>query len=132
MVKDHSDSEREKEETRCRHMGYSFRLAARVILYAPSNRQDSTYRGLCYTSRGALEREIAQWVDPMMDRSDNPSHHERTLLPRSYISLPPLKDAEFKSKVQKYLYGSWVWVWIPDLNLNQTFELCVHLSLAPN
>ena len=35
-----------------------------------------------------LEREIAQWVHPMKDQSDNPSHHERTLLPRSYISLP--------------------------------------------
>ena len=35
-----------------------------------------------------LEREIAQWVHPMKDRSDDPSHHERTLLPRSYISLP--------------------------------------------
>ena len=32
MVKDHSDSE--KEETRCSHMGYSFQLAARVLLYA--------------------------------------------------------------------------------------------------
>ena len=31
-----------------------------------------------------LEREIAQWVHPMKDRSDDPSHHERTLLPRSY------------------------------------------------
>ena len=30
-----------------------------------------------------LEREIAQWVHPMNDRSDDPSHHERTLLPRS-------------------------------------------------
>ena len=35
-----------------------------------------------------LEREIAQWVHAMKDRSDDPSHHERTLLPRSYISLP--------------------------------------------
>ena len=35
-----------------------------------------------------LEREIAQWVHPMKDRSDDPSHHERTLLTRSYISLP--------------------------------------------
>ena len=35
-------------------MGYSFRLTARVLLYAPSHRQDSTYHGLCYTSRGAL------------------------------------------------------------------------------
>ena len=34
-----------------------------------------------------LEREIAQWVRPMKDRSDNPSHYERTLLPRRYISL---------------------------------------------
>ena len=32
-----------------------------------------------------LEREIAQWVHPMKDRSDDPSHHERTLLPRSYM-----------------------------------------------
>ena len=30
-----------------------------------------------------LEREIAQWVYPMKDRSDDPSHHERTLLPRA-------------------------------------------------
>ena len=48
MVKDDSDSERRN------HMGYSFRLAARGILYAPSHRQDNTYHGLCYTSRGAL------------------------------------------------------------------------------
>ena len=27
-------------------MGYSFQLAARVLLYAPSHRQDSTYHGL--------------------------------------------------------------------------------------
>ena len=30
-------------------MGYSFRLTARDILYAPSHTQDSTYHGLCYT-----------------------------------------------------------------------------------
>ena len=52
MVNDHSDSER---ETRCRHIGYSFRLAARVLLYASSHRQDNTYHSLCYTSRGALD-----------------------------------------------------------------------------
>ena len=43
-----------RKETRCRHIGYTFRLTARVLLYAPSHRQDSTYHGLCYTSRGAL------------------------------------------------------------------------------
>ena len=31
------------------HSGYSFRLAARVLLYASSHRQDNTYHG-----RGAL------------------------------------------------------------------------------
>ena len=34
--------------------GYSFRLVTRVLLYAPSHRQDSTYYNLFYTSRGAL------------------------------------------------------------------------------
>ena len=47
MVDDHSDSERG-------YMGYSFRLEARVLLYASSNRQDNTYHGLCYTCRAAL------------------------------------------------------------------------------
>ena len=53
-----------------------------------SHRQDSTYHRLCYTIvEHWLEREIAQWVLPMKDRSDGLSHHERTLLQRSYISL---------------------------------------------
>ena len=43
-----------RKETRCRRIGYSFWLTARVLLYASSQRQDSTYHGLCYTSRGAL------------------------------------------------------------------------------
>ena len=38
-----------------------------------------------------LEREIAQWVHPMMDRSDDPSHHE--LLPRN----------SYKSSTNKYM-----------------------------
>ena len=43
-----------RKESRCRHIGYSYRLTARVLLYAPSHRQDNTYHGLRYTSRGAL------------------------------------------------------------------------------
>ena len=43
-----------RKETRCHHIGYSYRLTARVLLYAPSHRQDNTYHSLCYTSRGAL------------------------------------------------------------------------------
>ena len=51
MVKDHSDRER---GNLLHHMGYSFQLATKVLLYASSHRQDNTYQNLCYTSRGAL------------------------------------------------------------------------------
>ena len=43
-----------RKETRCHHIGYSYQLTARVLLYAPSHRQDNTYHSLCYTSHGAL------------------------------------------------------------------------------
>ena len=72
IVKDHSDSEKRGNPLPLRGLlfpitsnwilflnsksatEYSFRLAARVLLYAPSYRQDSTYHSLCYSSRGAL------------------------------------------------------------------------------
>ena len=40
------------------------------------------------------KREMAQGVHPMMDRSDDTSHHKRALFPRNYISLPALKTSE--------------------------------------
>ena len=43
-----------RKETRCHHISYYFRLTARILLYAPSHRQDSTYHILYYTSHGAL------------------------------------------------------------------------------
>ena len=63
-----------RKETRFRHIGYSYRLTTRVLLYAPSHRQDNTYHGLCYTSRGALDGTRNSSMG-----SDDPSHHERTL-----------------------------------------------------
>ena len=89
-----------RKETRCRHIGYSFRLTARVLLYAQSHRQDITYHGLCYTSRGA----IAQWVHPMKDRSDDASHHERTLLPRGYLSLQNVYILDMKTNFYQYIF----------------------------
>ena len=78
-----------RKETRCRHIGYSFRLTARVLLYAPSHRQDSTFHDLCFTSRGALAGTRNSSMGPPHEGLiDYPSHHERTLLPRSYVSLP--------------------------------------------
>ena len=60
------------EETRCRHIDYSFWLAGMVLLYASSHRQDNTYHSLCYTSRGALagtitcgsRKKVCYWWDP--------------------------------------------------------------------
>ena len=52
-----------REETRWSHIEFSFRLTARVLLYASSHRQDNTYHSLCYAVvEHWLEREVAQWV----------------------------------------------------------------------
>ena len=57
MVKDHSGSE--IGNPLLPHMPL-FRLAARVLLYASSHRQDNTYHGLWYASHGmnALTTEL--------------------------------------------------------------------------
>ena len=68
--KELSDSERS-------HMGYSFQLAARVLLYAPPHRLDSTYQGLCYTSHGALAGTSNSSIGPPW--RINPTTH-RTIL----------------------------------------------------
>ena len=51
MVKDHSDSEKGNPLPPHRLL---FPINNKGSLYAPSHKQDSTYLGLCYTSRGAL------------------------------------------------------------------------------
>ena len=85
MVKDYSDSERGNPLL---PHGLLFPISSNSSLYASSHRQDNTYHSLCYTSRGALAGTRNSSIMPTMkDRSDDPSHHERTLLPRSYISL---------------------------------------------
>ena len=62
-------------------MGYSLRLTARVLLYAPSHRQDSTYHSLCYTSCGALAGMRNSSMSPQW-RIDPTTHH--TMSERSY------------------------------------------------
>ena len=83
-----------RKETCYRHIGYSFQLAARVLLYAPSHRQDNTYHSLCYTSRGALAGTRNSSIGSPPRRIDPTTHRTmsgRTLLPRSYISLRTLQ-----------------------------------------
>ena len=70
-----------RKETHCHHIGYSFQLTARVLLYAPSHRQGSTYQSLCYTSCGALAGTRNSSMGP--PRKINPTTH-RTMSERSY------------------------------------------------
>ena len=56
-------------------------------MHHPTDRIAHTTAFVTPVVEHCLEREIAQWVHSLKDRSDDPSHHERTLLPRSYISL---------------------------------------------
>ena len=77
-----------REETRCRRMGYSFRLAARFLLYAPSHRQDSTYHGLCYTSHGALAGTRNSSMGPPHEGSiRRPIAPCANALPLSYVRM---------------------------------------------
>ena len=77
-----------RKETRCRHIGYSYRLTARVLLYAPSHRQDNTYHGLCYTSRGALAGTRNSSMGPPHEGSiRRPIAQWANALPLSYIPL---------------------------------------------
>ena len=71
-----------------------------------------------------LEREIAQLVYPMKDRSNDPSHHERTLLPRSYISLPASPNNDCICLVFKVLFQSWS----SDINFYTMIVLYFYLN----
>ena len=87
MVKDHSDSEKGNPLPPHRLL---FLINSNFFFYMhhPTDRIAHTTAFVTPVVEHWLEREIAQWVHPMKDQSDDPSHHERTLLPRSYISLP--------------------------------------------
>ena len=60
-------------------------------MYHPTDRIAHTTAFVTPVLEHWLER--AQRVHTMKDRSDDPSHHERTLLPRSYISLPNILES---------------------------------------
>ena len=86
MVKDHSDSE--KGNPLPPH-GLLFPINSKgSFICTIPDRIAHTTAFVTPVIEHWLEREIVQWVHPMKDRSDDPSHHERTLLPWSYISLP--------------------------------------------
>ena len=70
MVKDHSDSE--KGNLLLPQQGFFY-------MHHPTDRITHTTAFVTPVVEHWMEREIAQSVHPMKDRSDDPSHHERTL-----------------------------------------------------
>ena len=95
-----------KKETRCRHMGYSFLLAAMVLLYAPSHKQDSTYHGLCYTSCGALAGTRNSSIGPPW--RINPTIYH-SMSERSYhITFKTPENEWMKYQVNDWTKSGWM------------------------
>ena len=91
MVKDHSDSEKGNPLPPHRLLLPISSKGSFICTF--TDRIAHTMAFVTPVVEHWLEREIAQWVHPMKDRSNDPSHHERTFLPRSYISLPSKRGA---------------------------------------
>ena len=79
MVKDHSDSERGNPLP---IHGLLFPIKQQGFFYMHHPRQDSTYHGLCYTSRGALAGTRNSSMGPPHEGSIQ--RPQRTMSKRSY------------------------------------------------
>ena len=77
MVKDHSDSE--KGNPLPPHRLLLSINSKGFYMHHPTDRITHTTAFVTPVVEHWMEREIAQWVHPMKDQSDDPSHHERTL-----------------------------------------------------
>ena len=106
MVKNYSDSERGNRH----YMGYFVLLAARVLLYTSSHRQDNTYHSLCYTSCGALVG--------MRNSSMGPPHEgsiRQPIAPWAKALTTELHLAPYTSPISIYIYiyiyllVMWLW-----------------------
>ena len=73
MVKDHSDSEKGNPLPRHRLL-FPISISGFFFRYHPTDRIAHTTTFVSPVVEHLLEREIAQWVHPMNDRSDDPSH----------------------------------------------------------
>ena len=78
MVKDHSDSEKGNPLPPHRLL-LSISSKGSFYMHHPTDRITHTTAFVTPVVEHWLEREIAQWVHHVKDRSDDPSHHERTL-----------------------------------------------------
>ena len=112
-----------RKETRCRHIGYSYRLTARVLLYAPSHRQDNTCHGLCYTSRGALAGTRNSSMGPPHEGSiRRPTAPWVKALPLSYVPLP---CSRIKYKHDYIKFRNKKDIGVDILRLSTLFVVCI-------
>ena len=88
-------------------MSYSFWLAARVLLYASTHRQDFTHHGLCYTSRGALAGMRNSLMGPpwRIDPTTNRTMGERSNHGATSRSLYSREDTDYHQFV--YHHRHW-------------------------
>ena len=92
MVKDHSDSEKGNLLPPHRLLLSINRQQGFFYVHHPTDRITHNTAFVKPVVEHWLEREIAQWVHPMKDRSDDPSHHERTLYLWATSRSPDLKQ----------------------------------------
>ena len=76
MVKDHSDSEKGNPLPPHRLLLSINSKVFFLNMHHPTDRIAHTTAFGTPAVEHWLEREIAQWIHPMKDRSDDPSHHE--------------------------------------------------------
>ena len=96
MVKDHSDSE--KGIPLPPHRLLLSINSKVVVFYAPSHRQDNTYHGLCYTSRGALAGTRNSSMGPPHEGSIHRTMSECSI---SELRPAPLQDTVNRSSLLK-------------------------------
>ena len=103
MVEDHSDSERGKPLP---PHGLLFPISSKGYLLEP--RERITDKTACVT--GWNEKQLNGYT--MKDRPDNPSHHKRTLSPRSYMSLLSRKNPYCRKQLQ---FNYWTYTFNADM-----------------
>ena len=112
-----------RKETRCRHIGYSFRLTARVLLYVPSHRQNSTYHGICYTSRGALAGTRNSSMGPPHEGSIR-----RPIAPWANALITELHLAPPSSNMYIHLQQSLTWTTLGPSGVQFVLNVRVELT----
>ena len=115
MVKDHSDSE--KGNLQPPLQGLLFPISSkRVLLYAPSHRQDSTPHGLCYTSRGALAGTSLQMIPILSGQCNCTTHFS-------------LSSTSFSCEYNLFLFNG---IYFPTAETASTSYSMLHLNGSYN